>query len=214
MAYKGIFWDFGGVIAESPFANLALLEQRLALPENFLRMTNAVNPDTNAWARFERGDIDLDAFDELFREETLARGHAVNGRELIPLLQVPVRPRMVAVIEALAGEYLQGCLTNNLPIGDGAAMSQDGDHAAQCKAVLERFDFVLESSSAGCRKPEPAFYEQALSRAGLAADEVVFLDDLGINLKPARAMGMTTIKVTSEDQAVTDLERVLGVKLP
>ena len=214
MAFKGIFWDFGGVIADSPFANLSRLEQRLGLPENFLRMTNAVNPDTNAWAQFERGDIDLDRFDALFREETAARGHPVSGRDLIPLLQVPVRPRMVALIERLASDYLQGCLTNNLPVGDGAAMSHDPAHAAACAAVLARFDFVLESSRSGCRKPEPAFYELALDRSGLAAEQVVFLDDLGINLKPARAMDMTTIKVTSERQAIEALGEVLGVSLP
>lgn len=214
MAYKGIFWDFGGVIADSPFANLGKLEQQMGLPTNFLRMTNAQNPDTNAWAQFERGDIDLDTFDRLFLEETRARGHAVNGKDLIPLLQVPVRPRMTAIITQLSETYLQGCLTNNLPVGDGAAMSQDSAHANDCAAVLEKFDFVLESSRAGCRKPEPVFFEKALELAELAPEQVVFLDDLGINLKPARAMGMTTIKVTSEEQAIESLSETLGVSLP
>ena len=214
MAIKGIFWDFGGVIADSPFTNLATLEQSQGLPRDFLRMTNAANPDTNAWAQFERGEIDLDTFDRLFREETGARGHPVNGRDLLPLLQVPVRPRMAAVVKALAPAYLQACLTNNLPVGEGAAMSHDESHASECSAVLAQFDFIIESSRTGHRKPEPEFYRQALTRAGLKAEQVVFLDDLGINLKPARAMGMTTIKVTSEAQAIEELASTLGRELP
>lgn len=214
VAIRGIFWDFGGVIADSPFNNLSQLEKQLGLPADFLRRTNAVNPDTNAWARFERGEIDLASFDTLFQQETAARGHAVPGASLIPLLQVPVRARMAALISRLAGRYIQGCLTNNLPVGEGAAMSQDPDHARQCQAVLAQFDFVVESCREGCRKPENAFYLRALERAGLEAEEVVFLDDLGINLKPARALGMTTIKVTSEAQAIADLSGALGIALP
>lgn len=210
---RAIFWDFGGVIADSPFANLATLERERGLPEDFLRMTNARNPDTNAWAQFERGDIDLDTFDSLFREETAARGHPVNGRELLPLLEVPVRPRMVTLLQHLAPHYRLACLTNNLPIGDGAAMSQHADHRAAAEDALSLFELVLESSRCGSRKPETRFYEKALAEMGLTGDAVVFLDDLGINLKPARQLGMTTLKVTSEAQAIAALSEVLGEDL-
>ena len=116
-----IFFDFGGVIADSPFANLSRYERERGLPADFIRLTNADNPDDNAWACFERGEIDLDEFDRRFRTETLARGHEVPGRDLIPLLQVEVRPAMITLLDQLRGNGLRlACLTNNLPVGDGA----------------------------------------------------------------------------------------------
>lgn len=208
---RAIFWDFGGVIAESPFEAMQRYEQERGLPENFLRLTNAENPDTNAWACFERGDISLDEFDRRFLEETRVRGHAVAGRELLPLLAVGVRPGMVRVLDILAEHWQQACLTNNLPIGQGAGMSHDAGHAGQVANVMQRFAFVLESSKSRARKPEPAFYQQACQMARVAPEEVVFLDDLGINLKPARQLGMTTIKVIQPKQAMKDLEEVLGL---
>ncbi len=210
---EAVFWDFGGVIAESPFDNMNRFERERGLPRDFLRMTNAQNPHDNAWARFERGDISLEEFDRLFLEETRARGHAVSGRELLPLLAVDVRPGMVRVLDALAPHFLQACLTNNLPVGHGAGMSHDPDHAARVREAMNRFAFVQESSKSGARKPEPAFYESACKRAGVRPEKVVFLDDLGINLKPARAMGMRTIKVARAEDAVRELEGILEMTL-
>ncbi|MDF1822462.1 MAG: HAD-IA family hydrolase [Alcanivoracaceae bacterium] len=214
MTITTLFWDFGGVVADSPFDNLARYERENDLPMDFLRLTNAQNADTNAWACFERGDIDVETFDRRFAEETAARGHRVPGRDLLPLLQVAVRPRMVEVIRSLASRYRQACLTNNLPVGQGAAMSQDGAHGAAAAEALALFDFVLESSKAGARKPEPAFFQRACEMAAVSPQQVLFLDDLGINLKPARAMGMTTIKVTGEQQAVEALQETLGHPVP
>lgn len=206
---RAIFWDFGGVIAESPFDAMNRYEASRGLPRDFLRMTNARNPDTNAWALFERGEISLEEFDQRFLEETRARGHAVPGRELLPLLSVRVRPEMVRVLDALSSCYLQACLTNNLPVGQGAGMSRDSAHAATVEEAMRRFAFVLESSKAGARKPEPAFYQQACRMARVSPSEVVFLDDLGVNLKPARALGMHTIKVVETMEAVASLEQLL-----
>ncbi|MDF1630801.1 MAG: HAD-IA family hydrolase [Alcanivoracaceae bacterium] len=201
-----VFFDFGGVIADSPFANLLRYEQQHDLPTDFIRLTNAENPDDNAWACFERGEIDLDEFDRRFRAESRARGHEVAGRELIPLLQVEVRPAMLTLLDQLRSKGLRlACLTNNLPIGDGPGMSQDVDHASKVGEVLSRFELVLESCRAGIRKPEPAFFRLACEKMNVSPQQVVFLDDLGINLKPARAMGMTTIKVTSAEQAIEAL---------
>lgn len=194
-----VFFDFGGVIADSPFANLSRFERERGLPANFIRLTNAENPDHNAWACFERGEITLDEFDRRFREETRQRGQEVAGRDLVPLLQVPVRPAVVALLDRLRTQGLRlACLTNNLPVGQGAGMSQDSEHAASVAAVLTRFELVLESCRSGCRKPEPAFYRLACERMAIAAEQVLFLDDLGINLKPAKALGMQTIKVVTE----------------
>jgi putative hydrolase of the HAD superfamily len=201
-----VFFDFGGVIADSPFANLSRYEQQHRLPTDFIRLTNAENPDGNAWACFERGEIDLDEFDRRFRIESRARGHEVAGRELIPLLQVEVRPAMLTLLDRLRSKGLRlACLTNNLPIGDGPGMSQDADHARKVREALSRFDLVLESCRVGIRKPEPGFFRLACEEMGVLPEQVIFLDDLGINLKPARAMGMTTIKVTSAEQAMEAL---------
>jgi len=201
-----IFFDFGGVIADSPFANLSRYERERGLPADFIRLTNADNPDNNAWACFERGEIDLDEFDRRFRAETCARGREVPGRDLIPLLQVEVRPAMIALLDQLRSKGLRlACLTNNLPVGDGPGMSQDSAHAGKVAEVLNRFELVLESCRVGARKPEPKFFQLACEKMQVAPDEVVFLDDLGINLKPARAMGMTTIKVVSAEQAIEAL---------
>lgn len=210
MTPRALFFDFGGVIAESPFVALRRYEQAHALPRDFLRQTNAINPDTNAWARFERGDISLEAFDEAFLAETRARGHAVRGRDLVPLLATPVRPGMLRVLDALQAHFFLACLTNNLPVGHGAGMSHDDAHAASVEAAMGRFRFVLESSRAGVRKPEPAFYLKACDMAGVAPTDVVFLDDLGINLKPARVLGMQTIKVESEEGGVEAALTALG----
>lgn len=208
---KAVFWDFGGVIAESPFVAMNRYEQEQGLPENFLRLTNAENPDSNAWACFERGEISLDEFDQRFLEETRRRGHPVPGRSLLPLLAVNVRPGMLEIIDLIGANWLQACLTNNLPVGHGAGMSNDDDQAASVTEVMQRFSFVLESSKAGARKPEPAFYLQACRMADVEPEQVVFLDDLGINLKPARQLGMTTIKVVEASAAITELEQVLAL---
>ena len=209
-APTAVFFDFGGVIADSPFIALRRYEEAHGLPLDFLRQTNAINPLDNAWAHFERGDIDLNAFDAAFLAETTARGHAVPGRDLLPLLATPVRPGMVRVLDALREDVFLACLTNNLPVGDGAGMSQDAVHAAAVHDAMSRFRFVLESSQAGVRKPEPAFYEKACEMAGVTPANVVFLDDLGINLKPARALGMRTIKVTDPELALDSLGEILG----
>ena len=79
--------------------------------------------------------------------------------------------------------------------------------------VMVMFDHVVESSKVGCRKPEPRFYEIACDLLGVEPSECVFLDDLGVNLKPAKAMGMTTIKVGAAEPAIAELERVLGIDL-
>lgn len=211
--YQAVFWDFGGVLTESPFDAFARYEHEQGLPANFLRGTNAINPHGNAWARFERGEIDAQTFDEAFRAETAARGHPVNGRELLPLLAGPIRPGMVRVLDEVRARYPVACLTNNSPAGMGVGMSPDPEHARAVAAVMEAFGFVMESSQAGVRKPEKAFYEKACEQAGVTPGKVIFLDDLGVNLKPAQALGMTTVKVDTPEKAVTELEQLLDLPL-
>ncbi len=205
---RAVFWDFGGVVLSSPFDAFNDYERANDLPIDFIRSVNARNPDTNAWALIERQEVDADTFDRLFADESGALGHRVPGRDVLAMLNGTVRPEMVEAIERVIGAgYVTACLTNNVRNPDPRSSRPEVD------AVMEKFHHVVESSKVGCRKPEERFYEIACELAGVDPTECVFLDDLGINLKPARAMGMTTIKVLDSDQAITDLERVLDLRL-
>ena len=208
---RAVFWDFGGVITSSPFESFRRYEAERGLPQDFLRETNAINHEHNAWARLERAEISTVEFDALFLEETSARGHAVPGREVLPLLAGSVRPYMVEVLRRVRDDYRVACLTNNIAYGMGPGMSSDDAVAREIAGVMKLFDFVLESSKAGVRKPDPRFYEIACETLDVEPGEVVYLDDLGINLKPARDMGMRTIKVADPAAAITELGEALGI---
>ena len=205
---EAVLWDFGGVITESPFDAFARYELANGLPEGAIRRINSRNPDSNAWALFERSEIDRAEFHRRFEEEAAALGHRLDAGAVLDLIQGPVRPRMVAALRAVASRYRTACLTNNMRAPD-----EDGSRARRIAEAMALFDIVVESREAGVRKPEPAFYRLACERLGVAPGACVFLDDLGINLKPARAMGMATIKVENEAQALDELEDALGHSL-
>ncbi|UCD79455.1 MAG: HAD-IA family hydrolase [Desulfobacterales bacterium] len=213
MKIKAVFWDFGGVLTTSPFEAFNRFERENHLPQNFIRMVNAANPDTNAWARLERSEISLEAFDRAFERETAAAGHAVRGMTVLELLSGDLRPEMVEALRRCKKRFLTACLTNNMKGLETADLKQGGRRAAEIQAVMDMFDYIVESSKIGCRKPDPRFYEIACQTVNVAPPQVVFLDDLGINLKPARAMGMHTIKVTDSHQALTELGSLLGLAL-
>jgi putative hydrolase of the HAD superfamily len=213
--YKAVIWDFGGVITSSPFEAFNAYEKENGLPENFIRSINANNPDTNAWAQFERSDIDADAFDAAFQKEAIAAGADVPGADVLALLAGSIRPEMLDVLDALkARGYRLACITNNVKTGSGAGMARTQEKEQAVAAVMTRFEHVIESSEVGVRKPQPAIYQMACDKLGLEASACVFLDDLGINLKPARAMGMGTVKVLNAAQAIADLSALLGHELP
>ena len=204
MAIRAVLFDFGGVISSSPFDAFARYEREHALPLGFLRQVNATDPDANAWARLERAELDLDGFDATFAEESAALGHRVPGSEVLGLLAGDVRPAVVDAVRRCSARLKTALLTNNV-VGSMEDPRVD--------ELLALFDAVVESSVVGVRKPEPAFYEIACDRLCIAPDEAVFLDDLGVNLKPARAMGMTTIKVGDPEVALDELEAVVGFAL-
>jgi putative hydrolase of the HAD superfamily len=206
---KAVLWDFGGVILSSPFEAFRRYEVQRNLPVDFIRRVNATDPDRNAWALMERSEISVSEFDELFAAESAALGHRVNGADVLTLLHGEVRPEMVATLDRVKAAGLRtACLTNN--VVSSVADRVDDARANDIAAVMARFDVVVESSKVGVRKPEPRFYEIACELLDVQPPECVFLDDLGINLKPAAAMGMTTIKVITADQAIADLNAVLG----
>ncbi len=214
MTISAILWDFGGVFTTSPFIAFNDLEARVGAPKDFIRGINATNPESNAWARFESNTISLDEFDELFAEESRAQGVEIRGRDVIARLSGDVRPRMVQVLRVCKQHFRVACITNNVKAGKGPSMSTDDTRAAAVAEVMTLFDTVVESSVEGVRKPDPAIYRIACERLDVSPEGAVFLDDLGINLKPARAMGMQTIKVVEEAQAIDDLARITGLEFP
>ena len=207
---KAVIWDFGGVVTSSPFEAFAQYEATHGLPETFIRSVNSVNPDTNAWARFERAEIDAQSFNQLFGQESKALGHQVAGADVLALLSGTIRRRVVETLQALKGRYQLGCITNNVPTGHGPGMAGTVEKAEAVHQVMALFDHVIESAKLGIRKPDPRIYELMCEALAVSPQECLFLDDLGINLKPARAMGMATIKVTSEDQLLAELGAMLG----
>ncbi len=199
-------FDFGGVITSSPFDAFARYEREQRLPAGFIRTVNSTNPDTNAWAELERGALDLAGFADAFELEALELGHRVDGRAVLSLLGGDIRPAMVEAVRRCSDSFVTACLTNNFGSGDVPT-------PPEVSAILALFDAVLESRALGVRKPEPRFYQLACDAVGVRPDEVVYLDDLGINLKPARAMGMHTIKVDDPGAALAELSKVTGLDL-
>ena len=207
---RAVLWDFGGVILSSPFEAFNRYETSHGLPLDHIRRVNATNPDTNAWALLERNDVTPAQFDELFATESTALGHRVPGAAVLALLSGEVRPHMVRALDlVIEAGYRTACLTNNV-----VSTSPDpSPRHIEVSAIMAKFDHVVESSKVGCRKPEPRFYEIACELVGVTPDECVFLDDLGINLKPAAAMGMRTIKVGDPTVALQELSGHLGMTL-
>lgn len=213
---RAVLFDFGGVVTTSPFDAFDAYERTNGHPVGLIRSINSTNPDTNAWSKLERSDVDHDGFAALFEAEARALGHEINGHEVLGLLGGEVRPEMPEVVRRCSDRLITACLTNNFNASHGEGSGTDpadAKRAADVQAVMDMFSAVIESRKVGVRKPEPRFYELACEHLEIEPNEAVFLDDLGINLKPARAMGMTTIKVTSANQAIADLEAVVGFPL-
>ena len=210
-----IFWDFGGVILSSPFEAFNHYEAAKGLPKDFIRTVNATNPDSNAWALLERSDITPDQFDKKFADEAAEKGHHVPGADVLALLQGDIRPAMVQALHRIKAAGLpQACLTNNVVShGDGVTDRALTDRQRAINDIMAIFDTVVESSKVGCRKPETRFYEIACEAMKADPNNVVFLDDLGINLKPAAALGMHTIKVVDHIEALRQLESAIGLEL-
>ncbi|MCZ8326265.1 MAG: HAD-IA family hydrolase [Sphingomonadaceae bacterium] len=213
-SYEAVIFDFGGVITASPFEAFNRLEEERGLPRDFVRRVNATNPDSNAWALFERAEIDAATFDRLFAAEAAAIGHELDGASVLAVLSGSIRPAMVTALDRLKGEgYRLACITNNVPAGHGAGMARSGDKRDAYEQVFARFEHVIESSKAGVRKPDPRIYLMMCEHLGLEPGSCVYLDDLGINCKPAAQLGMAAIKVTSGEQALAELGELLGMTL-
>ena len=207
---QAVIWDFGGVLTSSPFEAFNRYEASKGLPKDFIRGINAINGDTNAWAQFERNDIDAAQFDSLFRAEALAQGRDVPGADVLALLAGSIRQPVVAALKTCKSSVKVGCITNNVKTGKGAGMTRDPEKAKEVAEIMRLFDHVIESSKVGLRKPDPRIYALMCEALDVEPKACIYIDDLGINLKPARAMGMTTIKALSEEQILHDLAQASG----
>ena len=219
MTYTTVIFDFGGVITASPFEAFNRLEEERGLPRDFVRRVNSADPDNNAWAKFERAEIDAAAFDSLFAEEARALGYELEGEAVLAVIAGAVRPAMVAALDTLKAKgFTIGCITNNVPGGKmgirGAGMTRSEEAAIEVADIMARFDHVIESSKAGVRKPDPRIYQMMCEKLGVEPAECIYLDDLGINCKPASQLGMHAIMVTSGEQALADLSAAVGLVLP
>jgi putative hydrolase of the HAD superfamily len=206
---RAALFDFGGVISTSPFDGFAAYERKHGLPADFLRQLNATNPDTNAWARHERNELSFEDFCVAYEAEALALGHTIDASQVLGALSGELRPEMLEAIRRCKERLRTGLITNNI-----ASMTDGSDGGPGMISMVDGlFDVVIESSKTGIRKPDPRIYEMACEQLDVEPTEIVFLDDLGINLKPARAMGMTTIKVVDAASAIAELEAVVGFPL-
>ena len=212
MAVEAVIWDFGGVFTSSPFEAFNRYEADHGLPKDLIRRINATDPDTNAWALFERNEIDTAGFDELFLKESTALGHPVPGRQVLPLLSGSLRPRMVAALKACKQHFKVGCITNNMVTHHSPGADEPQRAAGAMGLVMPLFDHIIESSKAGVRKPDPAIYLMMCEALSVKPDTCVYLDDLGVNCKPAAALGMRAIKVVDVDQTLAELAAATGLQ--
>ena len=210
--FSSIFWDFGGVITSSPFEAFNAFEEDNDIPKDFIRKVNSTNPYENAWAQLEQSKISLKEFDSLFAKESKKLGKEIQGREVLSLLQGEIRPKIVKAIKKFKGlGFLQACLTNNFDSEDRDISALDDKNEERLE-IMQLFDFIIESKKVGVRKPNNEFYELALSETKVTPEKTIFLDDLGINLKPAKKLNISTIKVFSEDQALSELSILTGIQ--
>ena len=211
MAIEAVIWDFGGVFTSSPFEAFARYEAEHALPKDLIRKINSTNPDTNAWALFERNEIDTQGFDALFLAESTALGHPVPGADVLPLLSGHLRPRMVAALKACKTRFKVGCITNNMVTHHSPGADAPQRAAGAMGQVMPLFDHIIESSKAGVRKPDPKIYLMMCEALEVKPEACVYLDDLGINCKPAAALGMRAIKVVDVAQTLAELSAATGL---
>ena len=208
--FEAVIWDFGGVLTSSPFEAFARFEAERGLPADIIRHTNAANHLENAWAKFERAEVDIETFDRLFAAESLALGAEVRGRDVLPLLAGDLRPEMVEALRRIKSKFKTGCITNNLP---AHAIGSAGGRTLYIAEVMTLFDHIIESAKIGLRKPDSQIYRMMVDALAVDPKRCIYLDDLGVNLKPARDMGMTTIKVLDAGQAIAELEAATGMVL-
>jgi len=209
MKIRAVVFDLGGVVFDSPLHAIARHEAAVGAPAGIV---NRVATQGSAWGRLERGELCMEEFLRAFDAECRAAGAEIRAAEMMArIAQCGPRPRMLEAIRRIRAEgLLVAALTNNWA-GDGAEGAAESEAAdAEFRGLFHAF---VESSVVGLRKPDPRIYQHLLGLLGIAPGEAVFLDDIGRNLKTARQLGMTTIKVETPGQALGELSQVIGIAL-
>ena len=208
MTIKTIIFDFGGVITNSPIEGFKLLEEKHGYNKGLITNINMNNPDDNAWAKSERGEIDIYTFLEEFEKEALEIGQKIDAREILQQLYGSMRDNMINKIKLLSDskKYKLICLTNVLK---GVDIFTPKERVSAVNQVMTYFDIIYESYKLNMRKPETRIYQYILNEINIKPEETVFLDDLGMNLKPARQLGINTIKVINSKDAINELDQIL-----
>lgn len=205
MSYRAVFFDLGGVVVGSPLHAIAAYERDEDIPAGFINRVVVDTAPSGAWSRLERGELMLEEFYPAFDTDCAAAGRAISARDLMGRVAQAVEPRPVmlrAISLIRTRGLLAGAITNNWVAEDGGT-----------SVLRPHFDAFIESAVVGVRKPDPRIFHLACDELRVAPDDAVFLDDIGINLKAARALGMTTIKVDEVDAALAELQELLGFSL-
>ena len=208
MKIKTIIFDFGGVITNSPIEGFKNLEKTHGYSKGLITGINMNNPDNNAWARSERGEIEIDTFLSQFEQEALEIGHDINADEILIQLYGSPRPIMIKKIISLSksNKYKLICLTNVLK---GIKKFMPKEREEVVNNIMSYFDKIYESYKIGMRKPEARIYEYIIKDLEINPKETIFLDDLGMNLKTARQLGINTIKVVDPIEAIKTLDQFI-----
>jgi epoxide hydrolase-like predicted phosphatase len=209
LSVKAVIFDLGGVVFDSPLAFIRDYEVRHGLPENIVaRVVGGYGGEQGAWQRLERGELMLPEFCEHMDRDAAAMGAVMSTADLMLRMAElhAVRPVMLAAIRKLRDAGLKvGALTNNWVTHDG--------YDEQMRPLREEFHAFVESCKVGLRKPDPRIYAIACERLAVSPSASVFLDDIGGNLKVARSLGMTTIKVGEPEAALRELGQLVGIDL-
>jgi len=208
MSIKTIIFDFGGVVTNSPIEGFNKLEKTHGYGKGLITSINMNNPNNNAWAKSERGEIGIDTFLYEFEQEALKIGYKINAKEILMQLYGALRPIMTKKIISLSNlkKYKLICLTNVLK---GVNVFTPKEREEAVNNVMSYFDKIYESYKLGMRKPETRIYEHIIDDLNIKPDKTVFLDDLGMNLKTARQLGINTIKVINPENAIKELDQLL-----
>jgi putative hydrolase of the HAD superfamily len=204
---KAVVFDIGGVVQDSPLHAIARYERDHGLPANAINRAVVAAGERGAWSRLERGELTLSAWCAPFENDCRARGVDVDAGRLMTYIAEAgrARPQMLRAIARLRERGLRvGALTNNWATDDPAPPPHP---------LREHFHAFVESRVVGMRKPDPRMYELVCRELGVEPAQAAFLDDIGSNLKSARALGMHTIKVDEPEQALRELSALVGFAL-
>lgn len=210
MKRSAVLFDLGGVVLGSPLQAIRAYAESLGFEPDAINRVVARTAPNGAWSRLERGEIVLDAFFADFEGDCRDAGLAIDARAMMQRMAGATAPRpamLTAIARLRDSGFKTGALTNNWAHADGDGQ-RDGT-----RALRGHFDVFVESSVEGLRKPDPAIYRLACARLDVSPERVIFLDDIGGNLKPAKALGMATIKVEDPAVALSELSQLVGIDL-